>query len=198
MFGGSIPIADARRAILALTMNGAPLSPEHGAPVRVVVPGVIAARSVKWLTDIILSAAPSDNYFQQGAYRLGTRAAPGAMLNHLPLNSAIMTPSDGSTVAAGTVAIVGWATPRAGAHIVGVECSVDDGATWRPTTLLDEPRPDSLTRWRCELALAAGAHRICCRAADTLGSDQPDDPAVTWNERGYLNNAWHRVDIVAR
>ncbi len=197
-FGGSVPIADARRGLLALTMNGEPLSQEHGAPVRVVVPGVIAARSVKWVTDIILSDHPSDNYFQQGAYRLGTRAEPGEMLNHLPLNSAIMTPSAGSVVAAGTVAVRGWATPRAGARIVSVECSPDDGATWTRAQLLDEPHADSWARWQWDARLEPGMHRLCCRATDTAGDHQPADPSETWNERGYLNNAWHRVDVVAR
>jgi len=71
-FGGSIPLAKAlgSEVILALEMNGEPLAPAHGAPLRLVVPGVIGARSVKWLGEITVQDEPSDNYFQAVAYRL--------------------------------------------------------------------------------------------------------------------------------
>src|SRR4051794_24880275 len=71
-FGGSIPLDKACRpeVLLAWSMNGEPLAPVHGAPLRVVVPGYIGARSVKWLEGIELRANPWEGYFQQVAYRL--------------------------------------------------------------------------------------------------------------------------------
>src|SRR5438270_191922 len=98
-FGGSIPLEKAMHpeVLLADTMNGAPLPPVHGAPLRVVVPGYIGARSVKWLSRITLQEAPSDNYFQATAYRLFPAAVrpetvvweTGMMLGESPVNSAI-------------------------------------------------------------------------------------------------------------
>ena len=71
-FGASIPLAKALspEVLVAFAMNGEPLSPEHGFPLRVVVPGYIGARSVKWLTGIQVADQPSDNYFQQNDYKL--------------------------------------------------------------------------------------------------------------------------------
>ena len=102
-FGGSIPLGKALHpeVLLADTMNGRPLPPVHGAPLRVVVPGYIGARSVKWLTGITLQETPSDNYFQAKAYRLFPAAVgpdtvdweKGMMLGESPVNSVICSPS---------------------------------------------------------------------------------------------------------
>ncbi len=88
--------------LLAWAMNGAPLPPVHGAPLRVVVPGWIGARSVKWLTRVTARATPSDGWFQATAYRLPpTASAPeGATLGPLPLNCAVLTPYDGAVITA--------------------------------------------------------------------------------------------------
>src|SRR2546425_5627634 len=71
-FGGSIPLEKTMRpeGPLAYEMNGSPLLPVHGFPLRVVVPGYIGARSVKWLRSISVAAEPSHNYFQSHAYKL--------------------------------------------------------------------------------------------------------------------------------
>ena len=107
-FGGSIPLDKARRpeVLLAWAMNGEPLPPVHGAPLRVVVPGYIGARSVKWLERIEVRSTPWAGYFQHVAYRLlpedGT-PGPGAgmPLGLVALNSDVLSPADGETVAAG-------------------------------------------------------------------------------------------------
>ena len=67
VYGASIPLAKARtpEVLLAFAMNGAPLPPEHGYPLRLVVPGQIGARSVKWVTRVRVQDHPSDNPFQQ-------------------------------------------------------------------------------------------------------------------------------------
>src|SRR4051794_5349151 len=98
-FGGSIPLAKAllSEVVLAFEMNGQPLLPVHGAPVRVVVPGYIGARSVKWVQRIEVRAAPGDGYFQDVAYRLldeGEEPGPGRgfALGEVALNADILSP----------------------------------------------------------------------------------------------------------
>jgi sulfite oxidase len=88
-FGGSIPLtkALANEVILAYEMNGEPLPPAHGAPLRMVVPGYIGARSVKWLERIIVQAEPSQNYFQRKAYRL---FAPEVRANNVKWDEGMM------------------------------------------------------------------------------------------------------------
>ncbi|MEA2123578.1 MAG: sulfite oxidase, partial [Solirubrobacteraceae bacterium] len=101
-FGGSIPIEKARRpeVLLAWAMNGAPLEPDHGGPLRVVVPGYIGARSVKWVQQITLTDRPSTAYHQRAAYRLG-----GVELGVLPVTADILLPTEGEAVPAGPVAV---------------------------------------------------------------------------------------------
>src|ERR687887_2130112 len=115
-FGGSVPIDKACRpkVLLAWGMNGEPLAPVHGAPVRVVVPGYIGARSVKWLDRIEVRTQPWDGYFQHVVYRLlpeGGDARPGAgiPLGLVALNAEVLSPADGAEVAAGRVEVRGYA-----------------------------------------------------------------------------------------
>src|SRR3981081_3860356 len=106
-FGGSIPLdkAGRREVLLAWAMNGEPLAPVHGAPLRVVVPGYIGARSVKWLERIEVRSTPWQGYFQRVVYRLlpedGT-PGPGAgmPLGLVALNSDVLPPADGEMAAA--------------------------------------------------------------------------------------------------
>ena len=107
-FGGSIPLDKARRpeVLLAWGMNGEPLPLVHGAPLRVVVPGYIGARSVKWLERIEVQSRPWQGYFQHVAYRLlpeDGKPGPGAgiPLGLVALNSDVLSPAAGETVAAG-------------------------------------------------------------------------------------------------
>src|SRR3954470_19987622 len=104
-FGGSIPLDKACRpeVLLAWGMNGNPLPPVHGAPLRVVVPGYIGERSVKWLERIEVRATPWDGYFQHVAYRLlpedGTPGrGAGVALGLVALNADVLSPADGDTV----------------------------------------------------------------------------------------------------
>ena len=121
-FGGSIRLDKACRpeVLLAWAMNGEPLLPVHGAPLRVVVPGYIGARSVKWLERIEVRATPWPGYFQHVAYRLlpedGT-PGPGAgmPLGLVALNADVLSPADGETVAAGPVEVRGYAFAGRGA-----------------------------------------------------------------------------------
>jgi len=150
-FGGSIPIEKALGAevLLADTMNGAPLPPAHGFPLRVVVPGFIGARSVKWLGGITLQAEPSDNYYRARAYRtfppeVTAETADwtrGSVLEDVGVNAVICDPLPGGRLAAGTVSVRGYAIGSGGRPVVRVEVSADGGAAWTDSTLLGAATP---------------------------------------------------------
>lgn len=206
-FGGSIPLskAQSKEVLLAWAMNGEPLPLIHGGPLRVVVPGYYAARSVKWLTHIIVQDAPSDNHFQSHDYKVfppevtedNVDWASGEMLNEQRTHAVILSPTDGDTVGAGTVALEGYAIAGGDSIITDVEVSLDGGESWRTARLTTEPRKWIWTLWRAEVELAAGAHTIVVRASDNAGSAQPLAVEDIWNFRGYQNFAWHRVAITA-
>jgi sulfite oxidase len=184
-------------------MNGEPLPPLHGFPLRVIVPGYIGARSVKWLTNIQVQAYPSTNYFQVHAYK-GFPAhvqleyadwTTGQMLGELPLNAVICHPQEGETLAAGPIRIEGYAIAGAGGHIERVELSVDEGATWTEATFVEQPFPWTWRFWEATLNLPPGTYQITVRAWDSAVHTQPKDARQIWNCKGYLNNAWHHVKI---
>ncbi|MES3035585.1 MAG: sulfite oxidase [Gemmatimonadota bacterium] len=207
-FGGSITREKAQDGdvLLALTQNGEPLRAEHGFPVRTLVPGWIGARSVKWLGRITASREPSSNYFQTKAYRVRREPDPerptdvttGTPLAEMNLNAVIADPAPGDRVAAGAVTVRGWAVGAAGAQVTAVEVSLDDGATWQPATLSDERARWSWTLWQATVTLPAGVHQVVVRAHDTTGTPQPSALREAWNVKGYMNNSWHRVDVIAR
>lgn len=207
-FGGSIPLAKALagEVLLATEMNGAPLAAVHGAPIRAVVPGYIGARSVKWLREIRLLPAPSENYFQAHAYRLfpsGVDAdtvvwEEGLMLGESPVNSILTSPENGAEVAAGTVHIAGVALAGGLRGIARVDVSVDGGLTWRSARLGSDASPWSWRQWSCELDLPPGEHEILARAWDTAAQTQPESVEQVWNFKGYVNNAWPRVKVRCR
>jgi sulfite oxidase len=204
-FGGSIPIEKAMSAetLLAYEMNDEPLPLLHGFPLRVMVPGYIGARSVKWVTNIHVQAHPSTNYFQEHAYKLFPAHvqaehadwATGQMLGELPLNAVICHPQEGERLAAGPIRIEGYAITGARGHIERVELSVDEGATWTPATLLEQSSPWTWRFWEATLNLSAGTYQMAVRAWDSAGRTQPQDARQVWNWKGYLNNAWHRVKV---
>jgi sulfite oxidase len=191
-FGGSVPLAKALQpeVLLVDRMNHEPLSPDHGAPLRALVPGYIGARSVKWLSRITLLDQPSDNWFQASDYRLN-----GRPLGEATLNSAITEPVDGATLRAGSFTIRGYALASAGRRLRGVELSTDGGATWAPADLEnDQNAAWSWRLWRRTVELGPGPVEFVVRATDDAGT-QPADPARLWNSGGYANTAWHRIRI---
>ena len=200
-FGGSIPLTKALgpEVILALEMNGEPLPPAHGAPLRLVVPGVIGARSVKWLGEIVVQDEPSTNYFQAVAYRLQPPDAaggePGEMLGDVFVTAAICDPPDGARLPAGPVVVQGYALGGGGRAVSRVELSGDDGRTWTTASLLGESRPWAWQLWQGMLELPAGPRTLVARAFDAAGGGQPAAVAQTWNAKGYMNNAWHWVAV---
>lgn len=206
-YGSSIPIekAVAREVLLAWQMNGEPLTAVHGAPVRVVVPGYIGARSVKWLERITVRADPSDNYFQASAYRLlpadadADAAGPGdgISLGPIALNSAILAPAEDATVAAGPVEVSGYAFAGGERPVARVDVSVDGGRTWTQADLGEDRGRWSWRRWRAEVELPAGQIEIAARAWDAAAGLQPESAVSLWNPKGYVNNSWARAIVHA-
>jgi sulfite oxidase len=203
-FGGSIPLDKATRpeVLLAWAMNGEPLQPVHGAPLRVVVPGYIGARSVKWLQRIEVRARPWEGYFQHVVYRLlpedGTPGpGEGMPLGLVALNSDVLSPADGATVAAGRVEVRGYAFAGGERHVARVDISLDGGASWSQAELLDDLGPWAWRHWRITVDLAPGEHEIIVRAWDSSAATQPEDEAALWNPKGYVNNARPRVRVRA-
>jgi sulfite oxidase len=208
-YGGSIPLykATSPEVILAYEMNGQPLRPEHGFPLRVVVPGYVGARSVKWLFDITLQDSPSDNYFQAHEYKLfppytteeTVNHSEGFALGEVSLNAVICSPSDGTLVQAGSVLFRGYAVAGGGRTIERVDLSTDEGKSWIGTDLAEgEGYPWAWRFWETALDLGPGEHRVVVRALDSAADTQPESAGSIWNFKGYANNAWHRVSVNAQ
>jgi sulfite oxidase len=203
-FGGSIPLEKACRpeVLLAWAMNGKPLPPVHGAPLRVVVPGYIGARSIKWLQRIELRPDPWPGYFQHVVYRLlpedGTPGpGVGIPLGLVALNADVLAPADGDTVPAGPVEVRGYAFAGGERHVARVDVSIDGGATWSQAELLDDLGPWAWRHWRLTVELSPGEQEILVRAWDSSAATQPEDEAALWNPKGYVNNARPRVRVRA-
>jgi sulfite oxidase len=203
-FGGSIPIEKATNpeTLLAYEMNGSPLLSLHGFPLRVVVPGYIGARSVKWLQSISVAAEPSPNYFQSHAYKLfpsDVRAdtvdwGAGVTLTEPPVSAVICVPREGRRVRAGPLSTTGYAFAGS-RQIARVEVSIDGGVRWETARLVGDARPWTWRFWEASLRLRPGRQQIIVRAEDSAGASQPADPTEVWNFKGYVNNAWHRVMV---
>ena len=186
--------------LLAYELNGVPLPPQHGFPLRLLVPGWYGMTNVKWLSRITLLDAPFTGYQQLRGYRLRqsdeedgdplTRIFPRALMVP-PGIPDFMTRE--RTVRAGPTTIDGRAW-SGHAAVATVELSTDDGASWREARL----EPDELgrwawRRWRFEWGAQPGRHVLACRAADAAGNVQPVDPR--WNVGGYANNQVQRVVV---
>lgn len=182
-FARAVPLRDpvVREILLAWEMNGRALEPEHGAPVRAIVPGWYAVASVKWLRRIDVIAEPFDGFFQAVDYRLAGPGedGPGVELTTMPVNALIVTPTD--VAPAGDVRIEGIAWGGAGG-VAGVDVQVDDG-DWTPARIDPGPGVHAPTRFALTVALAPGTHRLRARARDRGGEAQPLE--TPWNARGY-------------
>ena len=206
-FGGNVPIekamADTKSmpgTLLCTQMNGKPLTPDHGFPLRTVVPGYIGARSVKWLGRIVISNRPSPNHYVADNYKLFTDgdkleiAEKGAIYNH-PLNSVICTPPAGAKLKSGTVRITGYALPpgRPGRTIARVELSADNGRTIVPAKITSANREYCWVLWSADVPVSPKTKRLIVRCIDSAGNTQP--ARVAWNRKGYMYNAWHRLPV---
>lgn len=198
-FGGSIPLAHAMAdsasapgAIICSKMNGQPLTAEHGAPLRSLVPGFIGARSVKWLSRIIVSDQPSTNRFLAREYKLlreGTDAeiATTPPVYEMALNSAIAA----AQVDGERLKLRGFALPQGqlGRVIERVELTTDGGKSWTPAQIESPVRDFCWVLWTGEVHRAAASGSVAVRTVDNRGNAQP--MTVPWNVKGYQYNGWH-------
>ncbi|CAA9963087.1 Sulfite oxidase protein [Pyrenophora teres f. maculata] len=219
-YGASLPLSrilDPKRSImLALEMNDKPLPPNHGAPVRVVTPGIAGARSVKWLDQISVQMTESDSYYQQHDYKILPPEADckekaeeywGKVdaLHDMPVNSVIGVPKSDSTVQQeedGTIEVKGYALPSGSdGPIVKVEVSTDGGNSWADAELIKtyegEDAKDVELKWAWALWKAkvkvdkAKEVTIVSRATDQSGNTQERCPQ--WNFRGVAYNGYGEV-----
>jgi DMSO/TMAO reductase YedYZ molybdopterin-dependent catalytic subunit len=199
----SLRIADAARdeVLLAYELDGRPLPPQHGFPVRLLVPGWYGMTSVKWLCSIIAVTEPFDG-FQQWAYRLREREEDeGEAVTHIQPRALMIPPGFPDffmrtrTVDAGTVVLDGRAW-SGWAAIARVEVSADDGTSWVDADLGESIGPYAWRRWRSTWEATPGDHTLVVRATDQAGKVQPvDEP---WNHHGLAVNMAQRVPVTVR
>jgi DMSO/TMAO reductase YedYZ molybdopterin-dependent catalytic subunit len=189
--------------LLADEMNGAPLSPRHGFPVRAVVPGWYGMASVKWLSRIVVLDRPFEGYYKTLAYAiipegdsLHSRKRP---VTTVRVKSLVTWPKEGQRLPLGTHRIKGVAWSGS-APIERVEVSIGgqsvsgDEDPWHAATLSRPPAPHAWTHWQYECELTQpGFYVIRARAVDTRGNTQPVQ--AKWNFRGLATNSIHAVPV---
>jgi DMSO/TMAO reductase YedYZ molybdopterin-dependent catalytic subunit len=198
--GLPIQKALAPETLLAFAMNGQPLRPAHGAPLRVVAPGFPGSAWQKWLTRVLVLDREHDGAKMTGTdYRMPRHpvlpfdpldGVDFDVITDMPVKSLITSLAEGFR-RRGPLAVGGWAwsghTP-----VASVEVSADGGATWRPAALAAAEGRWAWRRFSAEgISMRPGPAEVIARATDASGRTQPLAPV--WNPRGYLNNAVHRV-----
>ena len=183
--------------LVAYAMNGAPLPPQHGAPLRLVVPRWYGMASVKWLTSIEAIDQPFDGLQQARSYHFRREAGQkGEPCTLMRVNSLLAPPgipdfyTRRRVVKAGTVAIAGRAWSGAAA-IEKVEFAVD--GRWQAADVAKERQPYSWVRWDVQWNAPPGEYELACRASDAAGNVQPLEPP--WDLTGFGNNAVQRIRV---
>jgi DMSO/TMAO reductase YedYZ molybdopterin-dependent catalytic subunit len=203
-FVRQVPMAKAMHpdTLLAYEMNGEPLPPVHGFPLRVIVPGWEGAYAIKWLASLRVVDREFDGFWVASGYRYPTkRVSPGAAvdpkdmapLTGLVIKSLITKPLEGATVAPGKIDVAGFAWAGE-TGIARVDVSVDNGASWQPAKLTGENARYTWRRFETQVdAAKPESFLIMSRATDTNGLTQPMTPP--WNPSGYLWNAPDAVRV---
>ena len=197
----SLSVKEALRddVLLAYTMNGGALPPQHGFPLRLVVPGWYGMTSVKWLTEIEVIDEPFNGYQQAQAYRLRQEEdEEGTPVERMVPRSLFVPPgipdffTRDRSAEPGEHVIEGRAWSGL-APIVLVDFSADGGSTWEPAELERQEERWAWRGWRFRWQADPGEHVLCSRARDEEGNEQPLEPA--WNLGGYSNNAVQTVRV---
>jgi DMSO/TMAO reductase YedYZ molybdopterin-dependent catalytic subunit len=195
-FERSLPVARALdpSVLLVWAMNGEPLTPEHGHPVRLFVPGYYGVASVKWLECIEAVDTPFAGHFQAERYvYVGHPThAEDLPVTRMHVRSLIAAPAEGDVVSR-TVVVRGSAWSGHGV-VTRVMFSGDGGGTWQDAQLRVPSSTHAPTLWSCEWTPGGtGELELLARAEDSAGDIQPLEPV--WNELGYANNVVHRVRV---
>lgn len=178
-YARSLPLAKARAdVLLAWEMNGRPLTPEHGFPVRAIVPGWYGMASVKWLRRVVVAREPFRGYFQTLEYSTFVRRDGLKSLQPLTqnaVNSQVLAPGRGEAVAGGAEYRVRGRAWAGEAEVVAVEFSADGGRSWANAELVGEAVPFTWRLWECSwhAPRQGGECRLLARARDDRGRVQP-------------------------
>ena len=201
-YSRSLGLAEAMHedVLLAYDMNGAPLLPQHGAPLRLLVPRWYGMASVKWLQRIEAIDRPFDGVQQALSYHFRAAAGdPGVPCTRMRVNALMVPPGIPDffgrrrTVEAGEVEILGRAWSGDG-QVRRVQFSVD--GAWQDAALEAPAAPHAWQRWTARWQAVPGAHELRCRATDATGAIQPLEPP--WDVGGFGNNAVQRVEVMVR
>ena len=198
-FARSLPIAEALRPdiVLAYRMNGNDLPPQHGYPLRLVVPGWYGMASVKWLSSIKVLTKPFDGFQQAVAYRYQQDADDaGTPVTWIKVRSLMVPPgvpdffTRSRIVPAGPVMLTGRAWSGEGA-VQRVEVGID--GKWAPAHLEHPAAPFAWCAWSLPWVADPGEHELACRATDATGDTHPQEKAR--NYQGMGNNEEHRDKV---
>jgi sulfane dehydrogenase subunit SoxC len=197
--GLSLDDALREEVLLAYECNGVPLPPQHGFPLRLLVPGWYGMASVKWLRSIEVVDAPFEGY-QMHAYRVRQESSePGEPLTRIAPRALLVPPgspdyqSRRRFLHAGTVQLEGRAWSGWG-EVARVEVSTDGGLTWRDAELEREMGPHAWRRWTLTWQAQPGEYVLAARSTDATGRSQPTDQA--WNRGGFANTSLQRVEVL--
>jgi DMSO/TMAO reductase YedYZ molybdopterin-dependent catalytic subunit len=190
-FVRALPLAHAAdpaaEILIAYEMNGEPLSPDHGAPFRIIVPHWYAVASVKWLKRIDVLTEPHTGEFQTGHYMYQWPDRPHEAVSLMRVRARITDPAPGSTISAGTYTVRGKAWSGSG-PVTRVDVSFTGEGDWHAAQLEPPRGPYEWQDWSFDWeANGLGRHSLRARATDAAGNLQPEVPP--WNRLGYGNNA---------
>ena len=204
LYERSLPIEEALREeiLLAWGVNGQDLPPQHGFPLRLVVPGWYGMTHVKWLASITVVDEPFRGWQQDVAYHIrGSEEERGEPVTRMLPRSLMVPPgipdflSRTRFVEAGEHILEGRAWSGF-APIAKIEVSSDGGETWNDAKLEQARSKFAWQRWTWAWQAEPGEAELCCRATDAEGRAQPLTPE--WNFDGLCNNAVQRVQVVVR
>lgn len=199
-FGRSLSIEELQKldVLLVYEMNGAPLLPQHGAPLRIIVPGWYGMASVKWLNRIEALTKSFDGFQQVRTYQFKEKPEdPGVPIQDMRVKSLIRPPgvpdwrSRKRCLQSGSVALMGRAWSGLGREIVRVEINIGD--KWFDARLTPGESQYAWTRWDLDWHAQPGEYVLRCRATDCAGNIQPLTPP--WDVSGFANNAVHCVSV---
>jgi DMSO/TMAO reductase YedYZ molybdopterin-dependent catalytic subunit len=179
-FARSLPIRKARQpeVMLAWAMNGADLTPDHGSPLRAVVPGWYGMASVKWLTRVVVTERPFRGWWQTLHYSYFVREGGLPVLrplSEIQVKASIARPALGEVVPAKSAHRVFGAAWTGEGEIARVEVSTDGGATWADATLIDKSVKYCWRLWEYlwKTPDRRGKYTLMARATDSRGRTQP-------------------------
>lgn len=201
-YARSLPMQEAMRdeVLVAWAMNGRDLEPQHGAPLRLLVPGWYGMTSVKWLTRVEAVTVPFDGFQQTGSYLLQTdEDDPGEPVDRIRVRALMIPPGFPDfpqrrrTLSAGTTVLRGrvWCGT---APVTTVEVAVD--GEWQQAKVTQGPGRYAWSHWEHAWDAAPGEHVLACRATDAAGNTQPELPP--WNVQGMSNNAIQQIPVTVR